>query len=90
MLAAYALSLVATVIMLDQYRLASSSPSDVDDLADDDLNRSTLGIGMDLSRTSPTAIKQRLRRRHARLLRRTVSGDASQRLDAQFRVRPRQ
>ena len=60
------LSLVATVVMLDQRRLASSFASDVDDLADDDPNRSTIGIGMNLSRAPPTAFQQDACRRHAR------------------------
>jgi hypothetical protein len=74
--------------MLDQYWLGHAG--DINDLPDDDLNVATILAAVDLSRTSPAAIQQRLRRRHARLFRRTVPSDTRQRLDAQFRVRPRQ
>jgi len=69
--------------MLDQDRLASSFPSDVDDLANDDLNRSTIGIGMDLSRATPTAFQQDACRRHARRRRAgLLTDDACEDLDA--------
>jgi hypothetical protein len=74
--------------MLDQHWLGFSS--DINDLADDDLNAATALAHVRLWRFAPTAIKQRLRGCHTRLVRRTVSGDARQRLDAQFRVRTRQ
>jgi len=44
---------------------------------------------MRLLRPAPAAIQERLRGCHAGLVRRAVSSDARQRLDAQFRVRPR-
>ena len=82
------LSLIAAVIMLDQLRVILFNG--IDDLADDDGDVASIFAAVDLSRSAPTPIEQSGGRRHARLLRRTVPGDASQRLDAQFRMRPRQ
>ena len=64
MLGHNALSLVATVIMLDQHWLSFST--DINDLTDDDLNCPTIGIGVRLSRLAPAAIQQDACRRHAR------------------------
>ena len=89
MLGQITLTLVAAAIMLDQHWLFFAD--DINDLPDDDLNLAVAVIAcVRLNRFAPTAIKQRLSGGHTRLVRRAVSGDARQRLDAQFSVSPRQ
>jgi hypothetical protein len=84
-----ALSLVATVIMLDQHGLFFAD--DINDLADDDLNAATVLAVVDLRRTSPTPIEQRSDSGHAHCWRRILGArNASQHLDAHFGVRTRE
>jgi hypothetical protein len=41
--------------MLDQHRLAISS--DIADLPDDNSDRATVGVGVDLKRAAPTSVE---------------------------------
>ena len=75
--------------MLDHHWLGPSG--DVNELSNDDLNAAVAVItGVRLNCFAPATIQQCLRGCHASLLRHAVSGDPCQRLNAQFRVGPRQ
>jgi hypothetical protein len=76
----YALSLVATVIMLDQHWLAFY---DISDLPDDDLNAATIFAAVGLSRSAPAPVEQCGGRRYARTRRHgLLAADARKHLDA--------
>ena len=74
--------------MLDQHRFGISSY--IADLPDDNPDRATVGVGVDLKRLAPTSVEQCLRGCHTRLVRCAASGDPRQRRDGQSCVRTRQ